>query len=78
MNAFQMLRPRGIEAPSAVPVKVVPGSPPRPLGGSLTRDASGRMCVPIEPRKTIGFHIESGKSAQAATDKRRALSLSTI
>lgn len=75
LNAFQSVRPRGVDRPSAAPLKRGPGRPPMMLPGSHMRalDSSGR--VRSEPLSLAqrGFVIENRKTAQVSNDKRRAL-----
>lgn len=74
LNAFQSVRPRGVDRPSAVPVKQVAGKP-LSLAGSFPRvlDSNGRPRAPLAPRVNPGISIESRAQAQASQDKRSAL-----
>lgn len=77
LNAFQAVRPRAAEAPSAVPHTRGRGAEPLPLPGTSPRhtvlDSNGKRCVPLAPRLNGAFAIESGVVAQAVADKRQAL-----
>lgn len=75
LNAFQCVRPRGVDRPSAAPVKKGAGKPPLPLPGSHVRvlDANGLPRTTLAPRPHSGFIIEGRAQAQASQDKRRAL-----
>jgi hypothetical protein len=74
-NAFQSVRPRGVDRPSAAPAKKGAGKPPLPLAGSHVRvlDCNGQARTTLAPRKHDGFLIESRAQAQASQDKRNAL-----
>lgn len=74
-NAFQSVRPRGVDMPSAVPVRKGSGKPPLPLQGSHVRvlDSNGNPRAPLSPRVNCGIAIEGREQAQASQDKRSAL-----
>lgn len=74
-NAFQSVRPRGVDMPSAVPVRKGSGKPPLPLLGSHVRvlDSNGNPRAPLSPRVNCGIAIEGREQAQASQDKRSAL-----
>ncbi len=77
LNAFQSVRPRGVQAPSAAPRPQHIGRAPGLLAGSspmqLAMDRNGKLCVPLAPRANSGLVVEGRVQGQAATDKRRAL-----
>lgn len=77
LNAFQMVRPRGNATMPYAQRPRASGAAPGLLRGSTPRtlamDTNGRRCVPLAPRANGDFLIESGTSAQASDDKRRAL-----
>ncbi|MBD9395760.1 hypothetical protein [Acidovorax sp. ACV01] len=76
LNAFQAVRPRGIDAPSAAPRPHNVGRAPGLLPGSgapLAMDISGRRIVPLKPRLNPGEANESREQYLAANDRRRAI-----
>lgn len=74
-NAFQMVRPRGADAPSAVPVPVKVGRQPMKLAGSMPRvlDRKGCLNAPLAPRAYGSISVEGREAGQASADKRSAL-----
>lgn len=74
LNAFQLVRPRGVDRPSAIPIRQGAGKPPLPLPGSRARDLDGHCMQSQQPSRVYGgFTIEGRKQAQASRDKRKAL-----
>ena len=74
LNAFQSVRPRGEDKPSAVPARPHKGPEPTVLKGSYVRvlDRNGRLSAPLAPR--IGtLAVEGQKAGQASADRRAAL-----
>jgi hypothetical protein len=74
LNAFQSVRPRGVDMPSAVPMRKGAGKP-LTLGKPLVRvlDSNGNPRAPLSPRVNCGIAIEGRAQAQASQDKRSAL-----
>ena len=52
LNAFESVRPRGVDRPSAAPAHQAAGRAPLPLAGSLTRvlDRGGVPNATLAPR----------------------------
>lgn len=77
LNAFQSVRPRGADAPSAAPTAHNVGRAPIPLKGSVPRDMAmdrnGKRLVPLAPRLHTGMVVVGREQDQAANDKRRAM-----
>lgn len=74
LNAFQSVRPRGVDMSSAVPMRKGAGKP-LTLGKPLVRvlDSNGNPRAPLSPRVNCGIAIEGLEQAQASQDKRSAL-----
>ncbi|MBU0749175.1 MAG: hypothetical protein KKG67_20525 [Gammaproteobacteria bacterium] len=74
-NAFQAVRPRGENLPSAVPVPANVGRAPMALPGSGPRvmDRNGKFNAPLAPRAYGSIVVEGQAQGQASTDKRKAL-----
>lgn len=74
-NAFQLLRPRGIEQPVAAAPKKATGKPPMTLTGSFNFviDACGRWRPAEQPLAMRGFAIENAQQSRASRDKRNAI-----
>ena len=72
MNAFQMLRPRGADAPAKAPKK--PKKAPVPITYSNKRvlNAAGKWQAYLEPARN-SIVIESREAGQASNDRRRAI-----
>ncbi|MBV7454330.1 hypothetical protein KW843_07595 [Acidovorax sp. sif1233] len=75
LNAFQSVRPRGVDMPSAVPVVAKAGQVPAKLPGSLPRvlDRKGCLNAPLAPRVYGSISVEGRDAGQASADKRSAL-----
>lgn len=75
LNAFQMVRPRGVDRPSAGPVKGGVGKPPLLLPGSQVRvlDGCGRLRPAEQSAAQRSFVIETKHQSRASRDKRHAL-----
>ena len=73
LNAFQSVRPRGVDMPSAVPVLAKAGPAPAKLPGSLPRvlDRNGKVNASLAPRAYGSISIE-GSAAGAASAAKRA------
>lgn len=74
-NAFQMVRPRGADAPSAVPGRTTPGRAPSMLPGSTPRvlDRKGCLNAPLAPRVYGSISVEGRAAGEASQLKRQAL-----
>ena len=76
MNAFQLARPRGIDAPAKLPTK--PKKAPVPITyfnqPARVLNARGFKQASLEPDASRSIVIESRAQAQASTDKRRRIS----
>jgi hypothetical protein len=77
-NAFESVRPKGADAPPAPPRPRIPGRAPATLPGSMVRDRTGKLCVPLEPRPRPGFAIEPRAQAHASVLKRQAMAMRGI
>lgn len=77
MNAFQMLRPRGADAPAKVPKK--PKKAPVPITYSNKRvlNAAGKWQAYLEPARN-SIVIESREAGQASNDKRQRINKSGV
>ena len=77
MNAFQMLRPRGADAPAKVPKK--PKKAPVPITYSNKRvlNAAGKWQAYLEPARH-SIVIESREQSQASNDKRQRINKSGV
>lgn len=74
-NAFEMVRPRGMDRPSPLPARKGIGKPPLALPGSHVHvvDARGRLRPIDGPQTHLGFTIETRQQAIANQDRRSAL-----
>lgn len=77
MNAFQLVRPRGADAPAKVPTK--PKKAPVPITYSNKRvlNAAGKWQAYLEPARH-SIVIESRDAAQASNDKRQRINKSGV
>ena len=77
MNAFQMLRPRGADAPAKAPKK--PKKAPVPITYSNKRVlyAAGKWQAYLEPARH-SIVIESREQSQASNDKRQRINKSGV
>ena len=73
LNAFQSVRPRGENKPSAAPVPANVGRAPMKLPGSIPRvlDRNGKVHASLAPRSYGSISIE-GSAAGAASAAKRA------
>ena len=73
LNAFQSVRPRGENKPSAAPVPANVGRAPMKLPGSIPRvlDRNGKVNASLAPRSYGSISIE-GSAAGAASAATRA------
>ena len=58
LNAFQLVRPRGVDAPAKAPRKTNHSKAPKSGNVHLLLDSNGRQTVSLE-RRTSGITIES-------------------
>ena len=75
MNAFQLVRPRGIDAPAKLPVqrqKAVPITYSKQPARVM--NARGFLQAPLEPDASRSIVIESREQYLASADKRRGIS----
>ena len=75
LNAFQAVRPRGVDLPSAVPVLAKAGPAPAKLPGSLPRvlDRNGKVNAPLAPRVYGSISVEGRVAGEASVLKRQAI-----
>lgn len=69
MNAFQMLRPRGADAPAKRPTKRKKPATSKPV---RVLNAAGQWQAYLEPARH-SIVIESREQSQASNDKTRAI-----
>ena len=72
MNAFQMLRPRGADAPVKAPTKRKKAQPITVRGTTRVMNAAGKWQAYLEPARH-SIVIESREQSQASNDKTRAI-----
>ena len=72
MNAFQMLRPRGADAPAKLPVQRKKPTPITTKGTTRVLNAAGKWQAYLEPARH-SIVIESREQSQANNDKTRAI-----
>ena len=74
-NAFQAVRPRGVDLPSAAPVERKPGREPVHLPGSIPRvlDRKGCLNAPLAPRVYGSISVEGRAAGDASVLKRQAI-----
>ena len=77
MNAFQMLRPRGADAPAKLPVQRKTAKPVTVKGTTRVLSINGRRMAKLEPSPN-SIVIESREQGQASTDKTRRISRSGV
>lgn len=75
LNAFQLVRPRGVDMPSAVPVVAKAGQVPAKLPGSLPRvlDRNGKVNASLAPRVYGSISVEGRVAGEASVLKRQAI-----
>lgn len=75
LNAFQMVRPRGVDMPSAVPVPANVGRQPMRLAGSMPRvlDRKGCLNAPLAPRAYGSISVEGREAGEASQLRRQAI-----
>ena len=75
MNAFQMVRPRGVDAaPAKAPRKTNHSKAPKQGNVHLLLDRNGRRTVSLERKTKGGITIESRTASAASVEKRRKIS----
>ena len=75
LNAFQSVRPRGENKPSAAPVPANVGRAPMKLPGSMPRvlDRNGKVNASLAPRAYGSITIEGSAAGAASAAKRAAI-----
>ena len=75
LNAFQSVRPRGENKPSAAPVPANVGRAPMKLPGSIPRvlDRNGKVNASLAPRAYGSISIEGSAAGAASVAKRAAI-----
>ena len=75
LNAFQSVRPRGENKPSAAPVPANVGRAPMKLPGSIPRvlDRNGKVNASLAPRSYGSISIEGSAAGAASVAKRAAI-----
>lgn len=75
LNAFQSVRPRGEDRPSAAPVPANVGRAPMKLPGSIPRvlDRNGKVNASLAPRSYGSISIEGSAAGAASVAKRAAI-----
>ena len=74
MNAFQMVRPRGADAPSKAPRKTNHSRAPIEGNVHMALDSNGRQTVSLAPRTAGAITIESREQSAASLAKRQRIS----
>ena len=77
MNAFQMVRPRGADAPAKVPKKRKTAQPITVKGTTRVLNAAGKWQAYLEPARN-SIVIESREAGQASNDKRQRINKSGV
>ena len=72
MNAFQMARPRGADAPAKAPTKRKKPTPITTKGTTRVLNSAGQWQAYLEPARH-SIVIESREQSQASNDKTRAI-----
>ena len=78
MNAFQLARPRGTNAPAKLPVQRKKAAPITTKGTTRVLNARGVFQANLAPDPSRSISIESREQAQASTDKTRRISRSVV
>jgi hypothetical protein len=73
MNAFQLARPRGIDAPAKLPVQRKKAAPITTKGTTRVLNARGVWQAKLAPSHH-SIVVESREQAQASADKTRRIS----
>lgn len=74
MNAFQLARPRGTNAPAKLPVQRKKAAPITTKGTTRVLNARGVFQANLAPDPSRSISIESREQAQASADKTRRIS----
>ena len=69
MNAFQNVRPRGVDAPAKAPRKTNTSKAPKQGNVHLLLDSNGRQTVSLAPRTKGGITIENREQRLASEAK---------
>ena len=77
MNAFQMVRPRGADAPAKLPVQRKKPTPITTKGTTRVLNAAGKWQAYLEPARH-SIVIESREQSQASNDKRQRINKSGV
>ena len=77
MNAFQMVRPRGTDAPAKLPTKRKKPTPITTKGTTRVLNAAGKWQAYLEPARH-SIVIESREQSQASNDKRQRINKSGV
>ena len=77
MNAFQMLRPRGADAPAKPPTKRKKPTPITTKGTTRVLNAAGKWQAYLEPARH-SIVIEGREAGQASNDKRQRINKSGV
>ena len=77
MNAFQMLRPRGADAPAKLPVQRKKAPVPITYSNKRVLNAAGKWQAYLEPARH-SIVIESREQSQASNDKRQRINKSGV
>ena len=72
MNAFQMLRPRGADAPAKRPTKRKKPTHITTKGATRVLNAAGKWQAYLEPARN-SIVIETAEQARAGNDKRQKI-----
>ena len=72
MNAFQMLRPRGADAPAKLPVQRKTAKPVTVKGTTRVMNSRGVLQAKLAPAHH-SIVIEGAEQGRASSDKRRAI-----
>lgn len=73
MNAFQLVRPRGADAPAKLPAQRKTSQPITVIGTTRVMNARGQWQAPLNPN-AASIVIEGQAQGQASADKRRRIS----
>ncbi len=78
MNAFQLARPRGADAPAKLSTQRKKAQPITIKGTTRVMNARGHWQAKLAPDPSRSIQIESREQAQASTDKTRRISRSGV
>ena len=77
-NAFESVKPRGVDAPAKLPVQRKKAVPITVRGTTRVMNARGVFQAPLNPDASRSIVIESREQAQASADKTRRISRSGV